>query len=373
MAGIYIHIPFCTKQCSYCDFHFSTTYHPYRERMLSAIKREIVMRSKAWEQTHIETIYFGGGTPSILTSAEINQIISEIRLHYSVISSPEITLECNPGDCSVDQLKTLKEIGVNRLSLGIQSFDDQQLQWMNRSHNSSTAHQLIQDGLAAGFTVFNIDLIYGLPETSLSDWKKQLDIAFEYPIDHISAYCLTVERKTPLAKWVKEKKIIPVSEEEQALQFDFLMKYAEEHGFEQYEISNFARHQAYSLHNTSYWKGTPYLGIGPSAHGYTGKLRYWNVSNNTQYMTGIENNQLPEEQEVLQPIDQFNETIMIGLRTKWGVNKKQLFDFQTPHSEWVKQYNLYIKSEKLLENETHFWLSPSARKLADGIAADLFM
>lgn len=341
--------------------------------MIAAICKEIELRATSNANDVLETIYFGGGTPSLLTTEELEQILYSVRSHFQLSDQLEITLECNPGDTTKAELLAAKKLGVNRLSLGIQSFDNQQLKWMNRSHNSETAHQLISDALTAGFTVFSIDLMYGLPHSSLEDWKKQLDIAFSYPIDHISAYCLTVEQRTPLAKWVKEKRILPANEEEQAIQFEFLQEYTALNGFEQYEISNFAKNKAYSKHNTAYWQGKPYVGIGPSAHGNNGKERYWNIANNSVYMTSIEQGKLPEEIETLTPKDVFNELLMIGFRTQWGVNKNQLFEQVQPTENWHQRIQDYIYNGEIEETVTHYVLTKKARVLADGIAADLFV
>lgn len=373
VAGIYLHIPFCKQQCSYCDFHFSTTYESYQDRMVEALKKELMMRAPAWQSEEIETIYFGGGTPSLLSPDQINDILETCRSLYRVSSSPEITLECNPDDCSTENLLAWKNSGVNRLSIGIQSLNNAQLDWMNRTHNAPEGTEAIDRALAVGFDNLTVDLMYGLPDLTLEEWKEQLAMIAGLPVQHISAYCLTVEERTPLSAWVKSGKIKPSENRAQSEQFLALVEELDNYDFEQYEISNFARDGAYSKHNTNYWLGVPYAGIGPSAHGFSGNKRYWNVANNAQYMKRIEEGVLPETIEELSARDQFNELIMIGLRTKWGVEKSRLEELCALPEEWLKQKDQFIMEGWMEESEMHLMLTVEGRLRADAIASDLFL
>ena len=372
MSGCYIHIPFCAQKCSYCDFHFSTN-HTYKVKMVDALCKEIALRSKAWKKESIETIYFGGGTPSVLTAEQIRQLIEQVKSNYRVIDSVEITLECNPDDCSLENLKHWKQLGVNRLSIGIQSFRDEQLKWMNRSHQSADSLTAVRNAKEVGFKELSLDLMYGLPNMSLQEWKEQLDQLIALDPEHISAYCLTVEQKTALYKLVKDGKLHVSSNEQQSEQFELLVETLKNAGYEQYEISNFARNGHYSKHNTSYWKGAKYVGIGPSAHGYNGTERYWNQANNTFYIKELENDRLPETIEELSPFDRFNETLMIGLRTKWGASKQLLFENLSPDEEWFRTVKGYEDEKLLIQTEENLILTPAGRLLADAIASDLFI
>ncbi|MGV3612878.1 MAG: radical SAM family heme chaperone HemW [Fluviicola sp.] len=372
MSGCYIHIPFCAQKCSYCDFHFSTN-HAHKEKMVGALCKEIGIRSENWSSESIETIYFGGGTPSILAAGQIGQLIQQVKSNYLVADSVEITLECNPDDCSLENLKLWKELGVNRLSIGIQSFRDEQLGWMNRSHQSADSLAAVRNAKEVGFDELSLDLMYGLPNMSLEEWKEQLDQIIALNPEHISAYCLTVEQRTALYKLVKDGKLHVSTNEQQSEQFELLVETLKNAGYEQYEISNFARDQHYSRHNTSYWKGSKYVGIGPSAHGYNGTERYWNQANNAFYLKELENDRLPETIEELSRFDRFNETLMIGLRTKWGASKQQLFENISPDKQWFQTVKGYENENLLIQTEEKLILTPAGRLLADAIASDLFL
>jgi oxygen-independent coproporphyrinogen III oxidase len=372
MAGCYIHIPFCAQKCSYCDFHFSTN-HSYKQEMVDALYLELEMRAKDWQDELIETIYFGGGTPSILTNGQLEQLIHGVKKNYSSSPSVEITLECNPDDCSLERLESWKKLGVNRLSMGIQSFDEKQLEWMNRSHTASESLNAVLNAKQVGFDELSLDLIYGLPNMTLDAWENQLNQVIDLNPEHISAYCLTVEDKTALSKWVKEGKITVSNVDQQSEQFELLVRKLKTAGYDQYEISNFARNAHYSKHNTSYWKGTNYVGIGPSAHGYNQKERYWNQANNKAYLVEIGKGNLPETIETLSVFDQFNELLLIGLRTKWGVSKVQLFQLMQPQSDWIKIVKDYEQQNMLIQTEEIIVLTQEGRLLADAIAADLFI
>lgn len=372
MSGCYIHIPFCSQKCSYCDFHFSTN-HSYQDEMVEALCKELEIRSNDWKDEQFQTIYFGGGTPSILTSDQLKKLIDQVRSNYRVSEELEITLECNPDDCSLDHLRKWKDLGVNRLSIGIQSFNDHQLKWMNRSHRSADSLAAVRNAKEVGFDELSLDLMYGLPDMSLEEWKDQLDKIIALNPEHLSAYCLTVENKTALSKWVKEGKLVVSSNEEQSEQFELLVSTLKEAGYEQYEISNFARNGHYSKHNTSYWKGTKYVGIGPSAHGYDQEKRYWNQANNRTYLAELKKGILPQTIEVLSAFDRFNELVMIGLRTKWGISKEQLFENISPDKEWHQIVTDYEDKNLLVQTQDFIVLTEDGRLLADAIASELFI
>jgi len=373
MAGIYIHIPFCAKQCTYCDFHFSTTFAAYRAKMIDSLVRELENRANAWKAQTIRTIYFGGGTPSLLAENELSRLLATVDSYYSTGASTEITLECNPDDCTVTNLENWKVLGVNRLSIGIQSFTDDQLSWMNRTHSANEGLEAVKRAKKIGFQALTVDLMYGLPHLSTHQWLQQLEQVIALDVDHISAYCLTIEERTPLAKWVKAGTIHPSNADQQSEQFELLVATLAQAGYEQYEISNFARNQQYSQHNTAYWLGEKYVAIGPSAHGYDGNNRYWNVANNQQYMKAIGEGKLPETVEFLSPNDRFNELILIGLRTKWGVSKIELKACLQAPVKWQQLLEKWKSSGKLTETTTHLVLTQEGRLLADAIASDLFV
>lgn len=341
--------------------------------MVDALCLEIEMRAKAWNTENFQTIYFGGGTPSVLTALQLEKLIRQVKTHYQVSDSVEITLECNPDDCSPENLVKWKELGVNRLSIGIQSFNDEQLLWMNRSHNAAESLTAVQHAKQVGFDELSLDLMYGLPNMTPEEWKDQLLQMIALNPEHISAYCLTVEQKTALSKWVKEGKLSISTNDQQSEQFELLVSILGQAGYEQYEISNFARNGHYSTHNTSYWKGAKYLGIGPSAHGYDQVERYWNQANNKSYMTDLQNGKLPETRETLSSFDRFNETLMIGLRTKWGVSKQQLLNLIAPNEEWFQIVKSYEDKKLLVQTSENIVLTEAGRLLADAIASDLFL
>ncbi|HRD58979.1 MAG TPA: radical SAM family heme chaperone HemW, partial [Ferruginibacter sp.] len=318
MAGIYIHIPFCKQACHYCNFHFSTN-HSQKAAMVEAICKEIILTPVFDKNEFIETIYFGGGTPSLLSMPELEKILNTIRQKFSIVTDAEITLEANPDDINPTVLQAWLQAGINRLSLGIQSFNEAELKWMNRAHHAAQSLQSIDQIQAAGFQNFSVDLIYGSPLLSNDDLIKNVGIIFEKNIPHISCYALTVEYKTALYYLIDKNKSPNVDESIQADQFEILQALMNKNGYEQYEISNFAKPGYRSKHNSSYWKSKPYYGFGPSAHSYDGnKTRRWNVANNALYIQSIEKNILPQEEEILTPAQQMNEYIMIGLRTIEG-------------------------------------------------------
>lgn len=323
MSGLYLHIPFCRKRCTYCDFHFSTTFENYRGSLISALVQELVLRS-TMSNSSIQTIYFGGGTPSILNESELRLIFDTIRQHYIVAPDAEISFEANPEDSTVENLTTWKSVGINRLSIGLQTFSDADLQWMNRAHLVSDGLEGIRSAQQLGFDNISVDLIYGLPGQSLAAWQASLDAVFKLGVQHLSAYCLTIEPKTALNHLVRKKKLQPADEVLQSEQFLELLTKAKSFGFEQYEISNFSLPGLHSKHNSSYWKFLPYIGIGPSAHSFDGHQRRWNVRNNTIYTKGVGKNETWYETEVLSENEYRNEQILLGLRTSWGLDLNAL-------------------------------------------------
>lgn len=373
MSGIYIHIPFCRQKCSYCDFHFSTTFGPYRERMIDAINQELIKRSKEYIDQKTETIYFGGGTPSLLTNNELQTLLKSIYENYNISEKPEITLEANPDDITPENVQFWKESGINRLSIGIQSFRKQDLEWMNRAHNAEEAINSISLARKYGIENFSIDLIYGLPDLSNSEWEAAVQQVIDYNVPHISAYCLTIEEKTALHKWVKEGSISKANEETQSEQFLILLKLLEENGYLQYEISNFSKPGFESRHNSSYWKGTKYIGVGPSAHSFNGIVRRWNVATNFTYMSGIEKGEDYFEMEELSNADRFNELVLTGLRTSYGVDLNALDSISERPEEFNKDIADFIEKGWIEKEDDRIFLTPEGRIRADYIASSLFI
>ena len=372
MAGIYIHIPFCKQACNYCDFHFSTTYQTYRGQLVESLALELERRKNYLQSAEINTIYFGGGTPSLLSKTELQKILNFIYKCYPVSQNIEITLEANPDDLTVDYLKKLKRAGINRLSIGVQSFDDTQLSWMNRAHNGAQAKEAVLLAKKIGFDV-SIDLIYGTPNLTLDKWKETLQKFIEFEINHLSAYCLTIETNTPLYHQLKKGKTKSVSTKSQITQYEMMLEILEKHHFEQYEISNFAHKNKIAKHNTNYWNGIPYLGIGPSAHSYDGKSRAWNIKNNLKYINAINQQEAFSETEILTKKDQFNEMILTRLRTKWGVDLQELNEIMKIPKSFHKELRIHQKSNLIYQNENTIFLTKQGRLLADRISSELFI
>lgn len=372
MAGIYVHIPFCKKRCSYCDFHFSTTFSKYRQDLISAICLELVLRKDELKSEFIETIYFGGGTPSLLTKDELASIMSTIREHYQLADTPEITFEVNPEDAHEANLLTWKKLGINRLSIGLQSFQESDLSWMNRSHTLEQGTDAVRLAQKLGFTNLSIDLIYGLPGLSNEQWMEHLNRAMSLNVQHISSYCLTIEPKTALNDFVAKGKLIRPTEDQQSEQFELLVSTLAHAGFEQYEISNFAKDQKYAKHNSAYWNFSPYLGVGPSAHSFNGQQRRWNVANNTNYYQHVGKNQDWFEVEKLTESEKWNEYFLTGLRTKWGILKKNIQKMGGMNSSELPLMDTYLKNEWILEADASFVLTEKGKLQADGIASSFF-
>jgi oxygen-independent coproporphyrinogen-3 oxidase len=375
LAGIYIHIPFCKQACSYCNFHFSTSLSQ-KDAFINALQKEIKIAGNAAEaHKNIDTIYFGGGTPSLLSKQAIQEILNTIYENFDVHAAAEITLEANPDDINKEILAQWQLMGINRLSLGVQSFNEAELQWMNRAHNAMQSIQSIDDILSAGFTNFSVDLIYGSPLLSNEDFIKNIDTVLSKNIPHLSAYALTVEPKTALFSLINKKKSAPVDEAKQAEQFDMLVKMMEAAGYEQYEISNFARPGFRSRHNSSYWQGKAYYGFGPAAHSFDGNnIRRWNIANNALYIKSIEEQIIPFEEEKLTLTQQLNERIMISLRTMEGLDlEKVKLDFGEKYAETIlMNAQKYLQEIKLSHSNANLVLTKEGKFFADGVAADLF-
>lgn len=373
MASLYLHIPFCKQACNYCNFHFSTQTS-YVQQMVNCLLQELVMRKHELNDEPLSSVYFGGGTPSILSAQHLDQLFNGISKHFRINTNAEFTLEANPDDINKEKLAFLKTTPVNRFSMGVQSFFDEDLKWMNRAHHAIEAEKSIKLIQEFGFDKITIDLIYGSPTLSLANWEQNLSKVLELNLNHISAYCLTAEPQTALQHQIQKGNLPALDEEKAALQFDLMVDFLEGNGFEQYEISNFARNKEYAIHNTSYWQNKPYLGIGPSAHSFNGQQRSWNISNNQTYMRQIQTGVLPAELEELTEENKINEYIMTGLRTIWGcdwtyLNEKFSADLIAQLEE---KLNHMVAEGKIENNSQNFKLTRSARILADGIASDLF-
>jgi oxygen-independent coproporphyrinogen-3 oxidase len=372
MAGIYIHIPFCRQACHYCDFHFSTSMKK-KDEMVQALAQEIAMRRDELQNETIETIYFGGGTPSVLTNAEIQLLIDAVYADHNVVANPEITLEANPDDLSAARIAELSKSQINRLSIGIQSFFEDDLRMMNRAHSSAEAEACLTEAVKH-FDNISIDLIYGIPGMSSERWISNVEKALSFGVPHISSYALTVEPKTALHKFVKSGAIAPPSDEAAQEHFHILADTLAANGFVHYELSNFGKEGYFSKNNTAYWLGKKYLGIGPSAHSYDGITRSWNINNNTLYVNDIQRGNLPSEKEKLTPADRYNEYIMTGLRTIWGVSTERVAaEFGKLFSDYLQQEAARFIQQGLLVLEDGTLKTTKAGKfLTDGIASDLF-
>jgi len=372
MPGIYIHIPFCKQACHYCDFHFSTSMKK-KEEMVLAIAKELQMRKSEFENEVVETIYFGGGTPSVLQVSEIQFLIDEVYKNYKISGDPEITLEANPDDLSNEQILELSKSPINRLSIGIQSFFEDDLVMMNRAHNSAEAKKCLEEATKY-FDNISLDLIYGIPGMSNERWKQNIETALSFGIPHISSYALTVELKTALNKLIQTGKIAKPNDESAQEHFAILVETLEANDFIHYELSNFGKINYFSKNNSAYWLGKKYIGIGPSAHSYDGISRSWNVSNNSLYIKSIREDKLPNEIEVLSIADRYNEYIMTGLRTIWGVSMQRIeTEFGTEYLNYLHKQAQKFLNDGLLAIDNDILKPTSKGKfLTDGIASDLF-
>jgi oxygen-independent coproporphyrinogen III oxidase len=374
MAGIYIHIPFCRKKCHYCDFYRTTSLRHSRE-YLEALLKEIEESSAFLNGESVGTIYFGGGTPSVLSPGEVNIILKQIDRRFSIDNDVEITIEANPDDLSPGYLSQLKKEGINRLSIGIQSLTDRDLKLMNRRHSAAGAVQAVEDAFQSGFSDISIDLIFGIPGQTRKEWKETLNRSVQFPVNHISAYHLTYHKGTQFNKWLKTGNIKEIPEEESIAQFEELFSATSKAGFEQYEISNFAKNKAYSKHNTGYWQGKKYLGLGPSAHSYNGSVRKWNVSDLETYVKGILLGNVVYSTEVLSEKDKLNDYIITGIRTKWGISTESIREIYG--GLWADRVNrtarVYEKRSLVKINQGVITLTQGGILVSDQIAVALLI
>lgn len=373
MAGIYIHIPFCKQACFYCDFHFSTSLQK-KDEMINSLIRELQIRKNELQNTPIETIYFGGGTPSVLSVDEIQLLMNAVYDTYPVIENPEVTLEANPDDLTEEKIRAFSMSPINRLSIGVQSFFEKDLTLMNRAHNSQEAKNCLSIATQY-FKNISVDLIYGIPNCTNQEWLENIRMALSFGISHISSYALTVEPKTALESLIKKGKIEMTSDQVAQEQFHLLTDELEKHHFVHYELSNFGKENYFSKNNTAYWLGKSYLGFGPSAHSFDGKKRSWNIRNNITYIKSLQADQLPIEREVLTKTDQYNEYIMTGLRTIWGVSLQQIEqNFGKNYRTYLQnQCKKYIQQDLLYFEDKILKTTKKGKFLVDGIASDLFM
>ncbi|NOT75448.1 MAG: radical SAM family heme chaperone HemW [Cyclobacteriaceae bacterium] len=373
MAGVYLHVPFCKQACHYCDFHFSTDTSLLTD-VCKSMSAELVLQ-KEYLTEPVSTIYFGGGTPSLLTSSEIGHLIEKIQCLFKIAPDTEITLEANPDDLSKEKLKALRHSGINRLSIGIQSFNNDLLKFLNRVHDSSAAMQCLEDVREAGFDNISIDLIYAIPGLSENIWQETLLKALSFSPEHISSYALTIEERTVFGNWSKKGKLHPMEEESAARQFEMLMETLGGASYEHYEISNFCKPGYYSRHNSSYWKGAHYLGIGPSAHSYNGSTRQFNIRNNSAYLRAIQSGKIPSETEVLSEENKINEYILTTLRTQWGCDMSFLKDhLQDDIMSRKGDYLTLLERQGLVSIEENVVrLTRKGKLVADKIAEDLMM
>lgn len=372
MAGIYIHIPFCKQACHYCDFHFSTSMKK-KDDMVLALAKEIRMR-KSEVSEKVETIYFGGGTPSVLTNSEILSLIEAVYQNFEVIKNPEITLEANPDDLSEERIIALSQTPINRLSIGVQSFFEEDLKLMNRAHNSAEAKKSLAIATQY-FDNISVDLIYGIPGLTNAMWLENIETALSFGVPHISSYALTVEPKTALYKLIQTGKIAEPKDDVAQEHFEILVKTLTNKGFVHYELSNFGKPDYFSRNNSSYWLGKKYLGIGPSAHSFDGKSRSWNIANNMLYLKSISADKLPHEVEILTQQDRYNEYVMTGLRTIWGISLQRIEkEFGTDYLTYLlKQADKFLLDGLLSIDENVLTATSKGKFLVDGIASDLFL
>ncbi len=372
MSGIYIHIPFCKQACHYCDFHFSTSLKK-KDEMVQALAKEIRLRKAEFADETVETIYFGGGTPSILEVSDLRMLIDEIYTNYAVAENPEITVEANPDDLSEERVIALSENKINRLSIGIQSFYEEDLKLMNRAHNAEEAKKCLEIATKY-FDNITADLIYGIPGLTNEKWRHNIQTLLDLNIPHISSYALTVEPKTALQKFIKQGTVPQPDDAVAHEQFLMLVDILEANRFVHYELSNFGKPGYFSKNNSAYWLGKKYLGIGPSAHSYDGTNRSWNIANNSLYLKSLAENRLPSEIETLTETDRYNEYIMTGLRTVWGVSLERIkAEFGDNRLRYLLQNaEPYLKDEQLILENNILRTTKKGKFFTDGIASDLF-
>ena len=374
MAGIYIHVPFCKQACHYCDFHFSTNTR-LKEAMIEAMEKELQLRSDYLNRAPIQSIYFGGGTPSLLEAPLFADLFRQVNQHFVVQPGAEVTLEANPDDITLERLSAWKSLGINRLSIGVQSFQAPVLRYLNRAHDSRQAVKSIELAQKAGFDDLSIDLIYAIPQAGDTRWEADLAMALKLAPTHMAAYCLTIEKNTVFGRWKERGQLQTVPDEMAARQFEVLVETMAAHGYEHYEVSNFCLPGHYAIHNSNYWKRGTYLGIGPGAHSYDGVTRQFNVSNNPRYINSLAQGTVPCTVEVLTPQDHINEYIMTSLRTQWGCDLDRLkeehgYDLEQAQSSYLQR----LLNQQLAIREGHrLLLTRQGKLLADQIATDLFV
>jgi len=374
LAGIYIHIPFCKQACSYCDFHFSTSLK-LKDDFLKALDREIDLRGSLLNEQVIETIYFGGGTPSILSSAEIEGILAALDKRMLLDKVTEITLEANPDDVSYDKFRAFQKAGINRLSLGIQSFHEEDLRYMHRAHTSQEGIQALEIIDALGYKTISVDLIYGSPTTTDEMLVNNVELVTNFSnVNHLSAYALTVEDQTPLKALIKRGMKKEVNEEQQVRQFYLLKSELEKRSFVHYEISNYGKDGQVSRHNTSYWFHEPYLGLGPSAHSFLNHRRLQNIANNKKYIDLLNKKEVPCFEEILSPTNKYNEYVLIALRTMWGIDVNHIHHtFPQFESYFMNQMSKLLDDGQLFKVDNHVKLSKESLIYADLVAMSLFV
>ncbi len=379
MNGIYIHIPFCRKACNYCNFHFTVSLKNKAD-FIKAIIKEIELQKgyfnngKDETKTDIDTLYFGGGTPSLLSPVELQEIFDAIHKHFSIKTNAEITIETNPEDLSEEKIIAYRNLEINRLSIGVQSFFDEDLQYLNRPHNAQKAIDSIKNSQNQGFKNITIDLIYAIPTLTDEKWKRNMEIAFENKIPHISLYSLTVEPKTPLAHYIEKGKYEAIDENKSTAQYNMAMREMKNNNFIHYEISNFCKEAYYSIHNSNYWKNQPYLGLGPSAHSYNGAARQWNIANTTEYIKALNKGNLSYKEEVLSNTQKYNEYILTSLRTMWGSNLdviKNTYGLEY-FNHCTKTAMKYAKQDKIEIRNSTIYLTDKGKHFADLISAEMF-
>ncbi|MDO8953204.1 MAG: radical SAM family heme chaperone HemW [Draconibacterium sp.] len=372
MAGIYVHIHFCRQKCYYCDF-YKTVNTSLTKKFISALENEIVQRKNYLEGESIETIYFGGGTPSVLNEMELTGILDFLHLHFKVSSTAEITFEANPDDLTVEYLNEIYCAGIRRLSIGIQSFQNEFLKKMNRRHNAIQAIEAVENAAKTGFNDISVDLVYGLPGLARDQWNADLNQVFQLPVQHLSAYHLTYHKGTPFYTWLKKGTLKALNENESIWQFQSLIQMAKENGFEQYEISNFAKDRKYSKHNSSYWMGVKYLGLGPSAHSFNGTSRSWNVSHIESYIKAVAAGLPYSEEEILSENNRYNEYILTRIRTIWGVSIDDIKTGFGTEKAFYFQQNIekHIASDLVKQQSGIYTLTEKGMFVSDEIMANL--
>lgn len=373
MAGIYLHIPLCKQACYYCDFHFST-FFGLKPDLIAALISEIALRKDYLGQEDVDTVYFGGGTPSILEKGDLARLLDAIYENHKVSDDIEITIEANPDDLNRQKAKDLADLGFNRLSIGVQSFDNDTLSYLNRVHSSEESFQAIRNVVEAGFSNLNLDLIFSIREGHLEILKKDVNHMLQLHPAHISAYSLTIEKRTVFGNWLEKGKIDKVSDDQGANEYEYIVEALTGAGYLHYEVSNFAMPGFISRHNSSYWKQVPYLGIGPSAHSFNGGSRKVNISNNSRYIEAIKKGNIPATEEVLSRADSINEILLTGLRTQWGADLSLIrnrfgVDLESYYKSYIQDL---VKLNLATFNDGKIQLSEKGMLIADKISSDLF-